>query len=97
MASHAEVLIRHEGVSPTATASVSMVVPRRTARIVAVRDLPFAVRCVAGCVWVTLEGEQADHVLYPGEHFTASALGDVMVYGFEPSEVVFSHSRRTAP
>ncbi len=45
------------------------------------------VRCLAGTVWVTVEGDPEDHVLAAGEVFVACRAGRVAMMAFEPARV----------
>jgi hypothetical protein len=45
------------------------------------------VRCQAGCVWVTVDGDPRDRVLEAGDSFTPTSARRVIVYGLEDSRV----------
>jgi hypothetical protein len=57
-------------------------------RSVLVRRLPFSVSCIEGCVWVTHDADPGDHVLGPGQVFTASGPGLLVLWAFEPSRLL---------
>ena len=57
-------------------------------RSVLVRNVPFSVRCVAGRVWVTHDADPGDHVLGPGQVFTASGSGLLVLWASEPSRLL---------
>jgi hypothetical protein len=57
---------------------------------VAVRRVPVTVRCIEGCLWVTHEGDPADHVLKPGEEFVAARRGRLVVLGLARSRAAVS-------
>lgn len=46
---------------------------------------PVVVTCLAGELLVTLEGDPVDHVLAPGEAFTAIGRGRLVVAALRPS------------
>ncbi len=60
--------------------------PKR--RILAVpHPLGQVVRCLEGCVWITLDDQLADVVIAAGESFTARHDRLVLVQALEPSRV----------
>lgn len=97
MTSHAEVLIG-SCVKSAADVCSPMSLPARAVRTVAPADAPLAIRCIVGCVWVTQTGDRRDYVIQPGERFTASSAGDVMIMALEDSRIVVSSpSSRCTP
>lgn len=42
-------------------------------------------RCISGALWITFDGDPADHVLQPGEAMQTKARHAVIVYALEPS------------
>jgi DUF2917 family protein len=59
-------------------------------RTILVRGLPFSVRCVEGHVWITHRANPGDHVLGPGQVFTASGRGLLILLAFGPSRLFVS-------
>ncbi|MFL5276563.1 MAG: DUF2917 domain-containing protein [Myxococcales bacterium] len=55
-----------------------------------VRDLPFSIRCVEGCVWITHPADPGDHVLTAGLEFHASGRGHAVARTFAPTRVLVS-------
>lgn len=45
------------------------------------------VECAAGTIWVTRDGERADHVLSAGEQVRVEGPGLVLIQAFAPSQV----------
>ncbi|MBI5279618.1 MAG: DUF2917 domain-containing protein [Burkholderiales bacterium] len=45
------------------------------------------IRSLAGTLWVTVDGDPRDVVLEPGEQFTPSTHGRVIVYALGPAAV----------
>jgi hypothetical protein len=54
-----------------------------------VRELPFTISCVEGCLWVTHEADPGDHVLAAGQEFTASGPGHLVLHAFVASRALF--------
>jgi len=46
------------------------------------------VECISGTVWVTCEGDPADHVLEVGEAFETDGVGRLAMMAFGPSRVL---------
>jgi hypothetical protein len=57
-------------------------------RSILVRRSPFRVRCIEGCIWITHDADPRDHVLGPGQVFTASCSGLLVLWAFEPSRLL---------
>lgn len=50
--------------------------------------------CTAGCLWLTLDGDARDVVLYPGDGFEDGAGRRALVYAFEASAFTLLAQRR---
>jgi hypothetical protein len=46
------------------------------------------VRCIEGRIWITHDADPRDHVLGPGQVFTASGSGLLVLWAFEPSRLL---------
>lgn len=46
-----------------------------------------ALECLAGGVWLTFDGDRADHFLQPGERFRVVSAGQAVIQALEDSEV----------
>ena len=51
------------------------------------------IRCLAGTLWVTQEGDSRDHVLAAGEEFVIESTGVIVVQAFTPALVEFGPRR----
>jgi Protein of unknown function (DUF2917) len=76
--------------SPTLAAPSVLALGPNTAQSVHVHGVPFSIRCLEGSVWITHPADPGDHVLAPGEVFTASGPGHLVATAFEPCRVVLS-------
>jgi hypothetical protein len=57
-------------------------------RVVRVRARVGArIRCVAGSLWITQDGDPKDHILAQGEIFCADRRGLLLAYAFERSRL----------
>ena len=46
--------------------------------------------CTAGCLWLTLDHDQRDVILRPGDSFEGEAPRRALLYAFEPSTFALS-------
>ncbi len=46
---------------------------------ITVRDTPYRISCLDGCLWVTQEGDTDDHLLRKGEEFITDRKGKVLI------------------
>jgi uncharacterized protein YaiE (UPF0345 family) len=53
--------------------------------------------CARGCLWITLDGEEHDVVLEPGQRFRTRMKRRAIVYAFEPSSLQVRHPQARAP
>ncbi|RYF17663.1 MAG: DUF2917 domain-containing protein [Comamonadaceae bacterium] len=52
--------------------------------------------CTAGCLWLTLDEDGRDVVLYPGDSFEDASGRRALVYAFEASAFTLLAQRRSA-
>lgn len=52
--------------------------------------------CTAGCLWLTLDGDARDVVLYPGNSFEDEAGRRALIYAFEASAFTLLAQRRSS-
>jgi hypothetical protein len=45
------------------------------------------IRCTAGAIWITQDGDPKDHILVPGQVFCADRSGLLLAYGFKQSRL----------
>lgn len=55
-----------------------------------------ALECLAGGVWLTFDGDRADHFLQPGERFRVKSAGQAVIQALEDSEVAL-HTDAVGP
>ncbi len=55
-------------------------------------DTTREVRCDAGSLWITLDGDPRDIVLEPGQHFLREGSAGTIVYALEPSRLTLHHA-----
>lgn len=46
-----------------------------------------AIRCVAGLIWITQEGDPRDHVLAAGQSFMSDRSGKIVVQAMDDSTI----------
>lgn len=51
------------------------------------------VRCTAGSLWITLDHDQRDIILAPGESFSSAEHRRALVYALEPAAFALSTPR----
>lgn len=73
-----------------ATLPTTLVLEDNVAISLHVRELPFSIRCVEGCVVITHPADLGDHVLTPGLEFHATGRGQVVAMTFAPTRLVVS-------
>jgi DUF2917 family protein len=73
-----------------ATLPTTLVLEDNVAMSLHVRELPFSIRCVEGCVVITHPADPGDHVLTPGLEFHATGRGQVVAVTFAPTRLVVS-------
>lgn len=69
---------------PTVREGPTIALPAR--QLFAIPDAA-AVRilCTAGCLWLTIDEDERDVVLYPGDSFEGADRRRALLYAFEPS------------
>ncbi len=53
--------------------------------------------CLRGGVWVTFDGDYADHFLQPGERFAVAGRGHAVIQALEDSEIALIPKRQDLP
>jgi hypothetical protein len=53
--------------------------------------------CTAGCLWLTLDHDQRDVVLQPGDSFETQEPRRALLYAFEPSTFALAQAAPGAP
>jgi len=51
-----------------------------------------SISVLQGRVWITLEGDRADHLLGPGDVFVPSSPGRVVLEALTPARIVVDHA-----
>ena len=54
------------------------------------------VRCLEGLVWITQDGDRADHIVSAGDTFRVDRDGSVIVQATRPARVAIESPRETA-
>jgi hypothetical protein len=80
---------RRSSATSGAPAWASLTFPEGGTRSFLVRELPFSVSCVEGCLWITHGADPGDHILRAGQEFTASGPGHLVLHAFAPSRALF--------
>jgi hypothetical protein len=55
------------------------------------------VRCVEGLVWITQDGDRADHIVGAGDSFRVDRDGSVIVQATRPARVAIESPTDNAP
>lgn len=55
------------------------------------------VRCVEGLLWITQDGDRADHIVGAGDSFRVDRDGSVIVQATRPARVAIESPRDDAP
>ncbi|MCZ4314474.1 DUF2917 domain-containing protein [Comamonadaceae bacterium G21597-S1] len=60
--------------------------------LIRLADTTREIRCDAGSLWITLDGDPRDIVLEPGQHFVRAGCAGTLVYALEPSRLTLHHT-----
>lgn len=83
----------------TRSGSTSLQLARST--LIRLSDTARTIRCDAGSLWITQDGNPRDIVLAPGQQFRRDSRAGTIVYALEPARLTLQHdpapAARAAP